>query len=151
MPSRQMWLHVAEIIVTNIILLKNQARKGYFPKFYLTCYFQYFCVESMIFALTIFILTCIIYIYNICLWTRSRECLNSYNHLDFCCIILDLNFYKRNITQQFVLLLFKIHDYTITLWFPCLDGLIQIRGNIVRVKKSARKHEPKASDFARFS
>jgi hypothetical protein len=30
-----------------------------------------------------------------------------------------------------------IVDYTITLWFPCLDGLIQIRGNVARVKKSA--------------
>ena len=28
--------------------------------------------------------------------------------------------------------------YTITLWFPCLDGLIQTRGNVARVKKSAR-------------
>ena len=33
--------------------------------------------------------------------------------------------------------------YTITLWFPCLDGLIQTRGNVARVKKSARNHEPK--------
>ena len=36
----------------------------------------------------------------------------------------------------------KLHawgeDYTITLWFPCLDGLIQTRGNVARVKKSAR-------------
>jgi hypothetical protein len=32
-------------------------------------------------------------------------------------------------------------DYTITLWFPCLDGLIQTRGNVARVKKSARNHE----------
>ena len=31
----------------------------------------------------------------------------------------------------------KFH-YTITLWFPCLDGLIQTRGNVARVKKSAR-------------
>ena len=38
--------------------------------------------------------------------------------------------------------------YTITLWFPCLDGLIQTRGNVARVKKSARNHESKASDFA---
>ena len=28
-------------------------------------------------------------------------------------------------------------DYTITLWFPCLDGLIQTPGNVARVKKSA--------------
>ncbi|CAB4002329.1 glutamate synthase 1 [NADH], chloroplastic-like, partial [Paramuricea clavata] len=34
-------------------------------------------------------------------------------------------------------------DYTITLWFPCLDGLIQTRGNVARVKKSERNHEPK--------
>ena len=27
-------------------------------------------------------------------------------------------------------------QYTITLWFPCLDGLIQTRGNVARVKKS---------------
>jgi hypothetical protein len=35
--------------------------------------------------------------------------------------------------------------YTITLWFPCLDGLIRpnICGNVARVKKSARNHEPK--------
>ena len=26
---------------------------------------------------------------------------------------------------------------TITLWFPCLDGLIQTRGKVARVKKSA--------------
>ena len=31
----------------------------------------------------------------------------------------------------------KFH-YTITLWFPCLDGLIQTRGKVARVKKSAR-------------
>jgi hypothetical protein len=36
---------------------------------------------------------------------------------------------------------------TITLWLPCLDGLIQTRGNAARVKKNARNHEPKASDF----
>ena len=41
--------------------------------------------------------------------------------------------------------------YTITLWFPCLDGMIQTRENVARVKKCARNHEPKASDFARFS
>jgi hypothetical protein len=28
--------------------------------------------------------------------------------------------------------------YTITLWFPCLDGLIQTRGNVARVEKNAR-------------
>ena len=28
--------------------------------------------------------------------------------------------------------------YTITLWFPCLDGLIQTRGNVARVQKSTR-------------
>ena len=42
-------------------------------------------------------------------------------------------------------------EYTITLWFLCLDGLIQTCGNVARVKKRARNHEPKASDFARFS
>jgi hypothetical protein len=30
------------------------------------------------------------------------------------------------------------NEYTITLWFPYLDGLIQTRGNVARVKKSAR-------------
>ena len=40
--------------------------------------------------------------------------------------------------------------YTITLWFPCVDGLIQTRGKVARVEK-AREHQPKASDFARFS
>ena len=29
-------------------------------------------------------------------------------------------------------------DYTITLWLPCLDGRIQTRGNVARVKKSAQ-------------
>ena len=32
----------------------------------------------------------------------------------------------------------KQDRYTITLWLPCLDGLIQTRGKIARVKKSAR-------------
>jgi hypothetical protein len=31
---------------------------------------------------------------------------------------------------------------TITLWFPCLDGLIQTLGNVSRVKKSAQNHSP---------
>ena len=35
--------------------------------------------------------------------------------------------------------------------FRILDDLIQTRGNVERVKKSARNHEPKASDFSRFS
>ena len=39
--------------------------------------------------------------------------------------------------------------YAITLWFPCLDGLIQTNDKVARVKK-ARENEPKASDFARF-
>ena len=30
-------------------------------------------------------------------------------------------------------------DRYITLWFPCLDGLIQTRRKVARVKKSARK------------
>jgi hypothetical protein len=30
--------------------------------------------------------------------------------------------------------LYHFCDYTITLWFPCLDGLIQTRGNVARVK-----------------
>jgi hypothetical protein len=29
-----------------------------------------------------------------------------------------------------------VMDYTITLWFPCLDGLIQTRGNVARVRKA---------------
>jgi hypothetical protein len=33
---------------------------------------------------------------------------------------------------------------TITLWFPCLDGLIQTLGNVARVKKSAQNHSPTA-------
>ena len=33
---------------------------------------------------------------------------------------------------------FYDYYYTITLWFPCLDGLIQTRGNVARVKKSER-------------
>jgi hypothetical protein len=38
------------------------------------------------------------------------------------------------------------HDYyTITLWFQCLDGLIQTRGNVARVKKSA--HEQHSQVF----
>ena len=35
--------------------------------------------------------------------------------------------------KTIVLLLFY---KTITLWFPCLDGLIQTLGNVARVKKS---------------
>ena len=31
---------------------------------------------------------------------------------------------------------------TITLWFPCLDGLIQTLGKVARVKKSAKNHLP---------
>ena len=30
-------------------------------------------------------------------------------------------------------------EYTITLWFPYLDGLIQTHGKVARVKKSAQK------------
>jgi hypothetical protein len=41
-----------------------------------------------------------------------------------------------------VLLLFY---KTITLWFPCLDGLIQTLGNVARVKKSAQN--PSARKF----
>ena len=37
--------------------------------------------------------------------------------------------------KTIVLLLFY---KTITLWFPCLDGLIQTLGNVARVKKSAQ-------------
>jgi hypothetical protein len=37
-----------------------------------------------------------------------------------------------------------------TLWFPCLDGLIQTLGNVARVKKSAQNHSPSAR-VARFS
>ena len=33
---------------------------------------------------------------------------------------------------------------TITLLFPCLDGLIQTLGNVARVKKSAQNHSPSA-------
>ena len=36
--------------------------------------------------------------------------------------------------------------YTITLWFPCLDGLIQTRGNVARVKNSAQNHSPSARE-----
>jgi hypothetical protein len=33
---------------------------------------------------------------------------------------------------------YYIEYYTIILWFPCLGGLIQTRGNVARVKESAR-------------
>ena len=33
---------------------------------------------------------------------------------------------------------------SITLWFPCLDRLIQTRGKVARVKKSAKNHLPSA-------
>jgi hypothetical protein len=43
--------------------------------------------------------------------------------------------------KMIVLLLFY---KTMTLWFPCLDGLIQTLGNVARVKKSAQNHSPSA-------
>jgi hypothetical protein len=43
--------------------------------------------------------------------------------------------------KTIVLLLFY---KTITLWFPCLDGLIQTLGNVARVKKSEQNHSPSA-------
>ena len=43
--------------------------------------------------------------------------------------------------KTIVLLLFY---KTITLWFPCLDGLIQTLGNVARVKKSEQNHLPLA-------
>jgi hypothetical protein len=46
-----------------------------------------------------------------------------------------------------VLLLFY---KTITLWFPCLDGLIQTLGNVARVKKIAQNHSPSARVRALF-
>jgi hypothetical protein len=39
---------------------------------------------------------------------------------------------------------------TITLWFPCLDGLIQTLGNVARVKKIAQNHSPSARVRALF-
>jgi hypothetical protein len=49
--------------------------------------------------------------------------------------------------KTIVLLFYK----TITLWFPCLDGLIQTLGNVAQVKKSAQNQPPSAREFARFS
>ena len=43
--------------------------------------------------------------------------------------------------KTIVLLLFY---KTITLRFPCLDGLIQTLGNVARVKKSEQNHSPSA-------
>jgi hypothetical protein len=43
--------------------------------------------------------------------------------------------------KTIVLLLFY---KTITLWFSCLDGLIQTLGNVAQVKKSAQNHSPSA-------
>jgi hypothetical protein len=43
--------------------------------------------------------------------------------------------------KTIVLLLFY---KTITLWFSCLDGLIQTLGNVARIKKSAQNHSPSA-------
>jgi hypothetical protein len=49
--------------------------------------------------------------------------------LEYCCLVIHLiACYTFNIRKY----------YTITLWFPCLDGLIQTRGNVARVKKGAR-------------
>ena len=39
---------------------------------------------------------------------------------------------------------------TITLWFPCLDGLIQTLGNVARVKKCVQNHSPSARVHALF-
>jgi hypothetical protein len=39
---------------------------------------------------------------------------------------------------------------TITLWIPCLDGLIQTLGDVARVKKSAQNHSPSARVRALF-
>jgi hypothetical protein len=44
-----------------------------------------------------------------------------------------------------------VYDYTITLWFPCLDGLIQTRRNVARVKTRKAREITNTSDFARFS
>ena len=33
---------------------------------------------------------------------------------------------------------------TITLWFPCLEGLIETLGKVARVKKSAKNQTPSA-------
>ena len=49
--------------------------------------------------------------------------------------------------KTIVLLLFY---KTITLWFPCLDGLIQTLGNVARVKKNAQNHSPSARVRALF-
>ena len=45
------------------------------------------------------------------------------------------------IRKTIVLLLFY---KTITLWFPCLDGLIQTLGKVARVKKSPQNHSRSA-------
>ena len=45
-------------------------------------------------------------------------------------------------TRKIIVLL--LFDKTITLWFPCLDSLIQTLGNVARVKKSAQNHSPSA-------
>jgi hypothetical protein len=42
-------------------------------------------------------------------------------------------------------------DYTITLWFLCLDGLIQTRGNVASEEKGAKARAEGLHDFARFS
>ena len=39
---------------------------------------------------------------------------------------------------------------TITLWFLCLDGLIQTLGKVARVKKSVKNHLPSARDSRAF-
>ena len=38
------------------------------------------------------------------------------------------------------MLLLFYKTITMTLWFPCLDGLIQTLGNVVRVKKSVQNY-----------
>ena len=40
--------------------------------------------------------------------------------------------------------------HTITLWFQCLDGLIQTRGKVARVKKSARNSSRRRIIFRAF-
>jgi hypothetical protein len=49
--------------------------------------------------------------------------------------------------KTIVLLLFY---KTITLWFSCLDGLIQTLGNVAQVKKSSQNHSPSARVRALF-
>ena len=62
--------------------------------------------------------------------------------------------YRKYIIFHKILFYFARHQYgsyyTITLWFPCLDGLIQTRGKVARVEKCARNTSRRRVIFRTF-